>query len=71
MLIVVNFRRAGHVTVSIRDGNRISLRCKIKLGEEIDPAIFTEVTNYDLEEIAIRLPHDQLFEDELGDKKKL
>jgi hypothetical protein len=32
---------------------------------EIDPAIFTELKNYSLEEISIRMPRDQLFEDEL------
>jgi len=37
---------------------------------EVDPAIFTEVTNYDHEEIAIRLPRDQMFEDELEEDKK-
>ncbi len=32
---------------------------------EIDPAIFTDVRNYATDEIAIRLPRDQLYEDEL------
>ncbi len=33
--------------------------------EDIDPAIFTDVRNYTYGQIAIRLPRDQLFEDEL------
>ena len=32
---------------------------------DIDPAIFTELHNYNQEDIAIRMPRDQLFEDEL------
>ena len=32
--------------------------------EEIDPAVFTEVRNYSFENISIRMPRDQLFEDE-------
>jgi len=39
--------------------------------EDIDPAIFSDVRNYTYGQIAIRLPRDQLFEDELieADKK--
>ncbi len=33
--------------------------------EDIDPAIFSDVRNYSYGQIAIRLPRDQLFEDEL------
>jgi len=33
--------------------------------EDIDPAIFSDVRNYTYGQIAIRLPRDQLFEDEL------
>jgi len=32
---------------------------------DIDPAIFTDLHNYDNEEISIRMPRDQVFEDEL------
>ncbi len=32
---------------------------------EIDPAIFTDLQNYSSEEISIKMPQDQLFEDEL------
>ena len=32
---------------------------------DIDPAIFTELQNYNQEDVAIRMPRDQLFEDEL------
>ncbi|HED35179.1 MAG TPA: filamentous hemagglutinin N-terminal domain-containing protein [Gammaproteobacteria bacterium] len=32
---------------------------------EIDPAIFTDLQNYSSEEVSIRMPQDQLFEDEL------
>lgn len=32
---------------------------------EIDEAIFTDLQNYSMEEISIRLPRDQIFEDEL------
>ncbi|WP_185230898.1 filamentous hemagglutinin N-terminal domain-containing protein [Teredinibacter franksiae] len=33
--------------------------------EEIDPAIFTPVNNYFFDDVSIRLPEDQLYEDEL------
>jgi len=32
---------------------------------EVDPAIFTDLQNYASDEIAIRMPRDQLFDDEL------
>lgn len=32
---------------------------------EIDPAIFTELQNFSMPDIAIQMPRDQLFEDEL------
>ncbi|VAW67357.1 hypothetical protein MNBD_GAMMA08-287, partial [hydrothermal vent metagenome] len=32
---------------------------------DVHPAIFTDLRNYSSEEIAIRLPRDQMFEDEL------
>ena len=32
---------------------------------DVDPAIFTELHNYYQENISIRLPRDQMFEDEL------
>jgi len=34
---------------------------------DIDPAIFTAVTNYVYDEISIRLPRDQMYEDELDE----
>lgn len=37
---------------------------------EIDPAIFTDLQNYSLQEISIRLPQDQLFEDELEEYER-
>jgi hypothetical protein len=37
---------------------------------DVDPAIFTELKNYSLEEVAIRMPRDQLFEDELEDYER-
>ena len=33
--------------------------------EEIDPAIFGAVSNYFFDEVSIRLPNDQLFDDVL------
>lgn len=33
--------------------------------EDVNPAIFTAVTNYFYDDISIRLPNDQLYEDEL------
>ncbi len=38
---------------------------KVEALEDIDPAIFSDVRNYTYGQIAIRLPRDQLFEDEL------
>jgi hypothetical protein len=35
---------------------------------EIDPAIFTELRNYSFEEVSVRLPRDQLYEDELEEE---
>ena len=32
---------------------------------EVDPAIFTALRNYSLEDISIRMPRDQLYDDEL------
>lgn len=32
---------------------------------EVDPAIFTSVSNYFFDDVSIRLPNDQLYEDEL------
>ena len=32
---------------------------------EVDPAIFTNLQNYSMGEIAIHMPRDQLYEDEL------
>jgi hypothetical protein len=32
--------------------------------DDVDPAIFTEVHNYNLSEISIRMPKDQLYENE-------
>jgi len=37
---------------------------------EIDPAIFTELKNYSLEEVSIRMPRDQVFEDELEEYER-
>ena len=38
---------------------------------DIDPAIFTELHNYNQENISIRLPRDQMFEDELEEYDQL
>ncbi len=38
---------------------------------DIDPAIFTELRNYNEEDVAIRLPRDQVFEDELDTYDRL
>ncbi|WP_196137586.1 hypothetical protein [Aliikangiella sp. G2MR2-5] len=32
--------------------------------EDVDPAIFTDVRNYNHDEVAVKLPRDQLYEDE-------
>ena len=37
---------------------------------DIDPAIFTDLQNFSKAETSIRLPHDQLFEDELEEESK-
>ncbi|VAW69945.1 hypothetical protein MNBD_GAMMA10-3294, partial [hydrothermal vent metagenome] len=34
---------------------------------DVNRAIFTDLRNYDMEEISVRLPRDQIFEDELQD----
>jgi len=36
---------------------------------EVDPAIFTALRNYNQEEIAIRMPRDQLYDDELEENQ--
>ena len=33
--------------------------------EEVNPAVFTAVTNYFFDDVSIRLPDDQLYDDEL------
>jgi hypothetical protein len=33
--------------------------------DDVDPAIFTNIQNYNMSDIAIRMPKDQLFEDEI------
>jgi len=38
---------------------------------DIDPAIFTDLHNYNHENISIRLPRDQVFEDELYDYDRM
>jgi len=38
---------------------------------EIDPAIFTDLQNYSTEEVSIKMPQDQLFEDELDIVSKM
>ena len=38
---------------------------------DIDPAIFTDLQNYSLQDISIRMPRDQLFEDELEEEGQL
>ncbi|WNO10470.1 filamentous hemagglutinin N-terminal domain-containing protein [Teredinibacter sp. KSP-S5-2] len=38
--------------------------------EEIDPAIFTNILNFIYEDIAIRMPRDQLYEDELEEERR-
>lgn len=42
----------------------------IEFAGEIDPAIFTNVTNYVYEDVSIRLPRDQLLEDEEDDDEE-
>ncbi|VAW59628.1 Alkaline phosphatase, partial [hydrothermal vent metagenome] len=37
---------------------------------DIDPAIFTDLQNYSAEETSIRMPRDQLFEDELDERER-
>ena len=34
---------------------------------EVNPAIFTELKNYSLKDVAVRMPRDQLYEDELDE----
>ena len=48
--------------LGIASGDRL---VEIETLGEIDPAIFTDLRNYSQEDIAIRLPDDQLYEDEL------
>ena len=38
---------------------------------DIDPAIFTELHNYSKEDISIRMPRDQMFEDDLENLSRL
>ncbi len=38
---------------------------------DVDPAIFTELRNYSLVDVSIRMPRDQLYEDELEEEEKL
>jgi len=38
---------------------------------DIDPAIFTNLQNYSLQDVSIRMPRDQLFEDELEEDGQL
>ena len=38
---------------------------------DIDPAIFTELHNYSQKNISIRLPRDQMFDDELENYDRL
>ena len=38
---------------------------------DINPAIFTELHNYNQENISIRLPRDQIFDDELENYDRL
>ena len=48
--------------LGIASGDRL---VEIETLGEIDPAIFTDLRNYSQEDIAIRLPNDQLYDDEL------
>ena len=43
---------------------------EVESAEEIDPAVFTDVSNYAYENISIRLPADQLFEDDDEDEEE-
>ncbi|RDH83866.1 MAG: hypothetical protein DIZ80_06950 [endosymbiont of Galathealinum brachiosum] len=47
------------------------LQVEVESLGDVDPAIFTDLQNYSLEEISIRMPRDQLFEDELEDYDRL
>jgi len=38
---------------------------------DVDPAIFTDLQNYSLQDVSIRMPRDQLFEDELDEDARL
>ena len=38
----------------------------VEPAEDIDPALFTNVSNYVREEYSVRLPRDQLYGDEAG-----
>ncbi|WNO08042.1 filamentous hemagglutinin N-terminal domain-containing protein [Teredinibacter sp. KSP-S5-2] len=39
--------------------------------EEVDPAVFTNVRNYFYDDVSIKMPRDQLFDDELDDGTEL
>ena len=43
---------------------------EVESAAEIDQAIFTAVRNYNYDDISIRMPSDQLYEDEEEDKKQ-
>ncbi|MFL0809073.1 MAG: filamentous hemagglutinin N-terminal domain-containing protein [Agarilytica sp.] len=45
-------------------GNVSELLVDVESADEIDPAIFTEVRNYSYDNISIRMPRDQLYEEE-------
>ncbi|MFK5892939.1 MAG: hypothetical protein QM504_06935, partial [Pseudomonadota bacterium] len=51
--------------------NSSELQIEIETLGDIDPAIFTDLRNFSQEDIAIRLPRDQVFEDELDDYDRL
>jgi hypothetical protein len=42
---------------------------KVEEISEVDPAVFTDVRNFYVSDISIKLPHDQLDEDELEEEK--
>ncbi len=48
-------------------GSVSDLLVDVESVDEIDPAVFTEVRNYSYDNVSIRMPRDQLYDDDLGD----
>jgi hypothetical protein len=48
----------------------VDLLVEVEPIEEINPAVFTEVRNYSYDNVSIRFPCDQLFEDELEEDEE-